>query len=68
VAVLFEAPSEFLAIKFSISAVVHASENSAKTADTISTSLLENNEDLVENLIGRLSVDAKDRVDIRVVS
>lgn len=66
--VLLEAPRELLAIKLSIFAVVHSAENSAEATDPVGASLLQDDEDFVEDLMGRLSGDSEDRVNVGAVA
>ena len=66
--VLLEAPRELLAIKLSIFAVVHSAENAAEPTDPVGASLLQDDEDFVENLMGRLSGDSEDRVNVGAVA
>jgi hypothetical protein len=67
-AVLLESPLEFVAVKLSIAAVVHASEYNAKSTDTMDTAGLQDDEDLINNLTWCLSGYTKYRIDIGIVS
>jgi hypothetical protein len=66
--ILLKAPLEFVAVKFSITAVVHASENNAKTTNAMNSTSLQDNEDLINNLTWGLSCYTKYWIDIWVVS
>ena len=67
-AVLFESPLELVSVKLSIAAVVHASEDYAESADPVNTSVLEDDEDLVDDLTRGLSGYTKYRIHIGVVT
>jgi hypothetical protein len=68
VPVLLESPGELLTVKSAVVAVVHSAENAAKSTDTVCPSLLQDNENFVKHLIGRLSGNAKHWVNIRAVA
>jgi hypothetical protein len=57
-----------MAVKFAITTVIHASEDNTKTTDSMNTSLLKDNKDLVKNLARGFSGNTKDWVDIWVVA
>ena len=67
-AIFLKTPSEFLTVKLSIVAVIHSAENTAKSSDTIGTSLLKDNKNLIKDSIGRFSVDTEDCINIGAVS
>ncbi len=66
--VFLKSPSELLAVKLSVVAVIHSAEDTSKSSDTIGSSLLKDNKDLIEDSIGWLSCDAEDCVDIGAVA
>ena len=66
--VFLKSPSELLAVKLSVVAVIHSAEDTSKSSDTIGSSLLKDNKDLIEDSIGWLSCDAEDCVDIWAVA
>ena len=66
--VLLETPSELLTVEFAVATVVHAAEHSAEATDAVGTSLLEDDEYLVEHLEGRFSGDAEDGVHVGAVA
>ncbi len=66
--VILQYPSELLAVQLSIVAVIHSAEDTAESSDTIGTSLLKDNKDLIEDSIGGFSGDAEDCVDIGAVA
>ena len=68
VAVLAQTPHELVSVHLLVTVVVHAAEDDSEAADTVSTTGLQGVEDLLENLIGRLSLDTEDRVDVGVVA
>ena len=67
-AIFLKSPCELLPVKLSIVAVIHSAEDTAKSSDTIGTSLLKDNKDLIEDSIGGLSCNAEDCVDIGAVA
>jgi hypothetical protein len=68
VAIFLESPCELLPVKLSIVAVIHSAEDTAKSSDTIGTSLLKDNKDLIKDSIGGLSGNPEDWVNIGTVA
>jgi len=68
VAVFTEAPHEFVAVKFLITVIVHASEHKSEAADAVSTSGVEGLSDLVEDLVWWLALGSERGVNVRVVT
>ena len=68
VTVLTETPHELVAVHLAVTIVVHAAEDDAEATDAVSTTGLQGVEDLLEHLIGWLTLDAEHWVHVRVVS
>lgn len=66
--VFFETPHEFIAIELAATVVIHSAEDNAETSDAIGTSGFKSGFNLVENLIRGFSGQAKDCIDVGVVS
>jgi len=68
VAVFTEAPHEFVTVEFLVTVIVHASEDEAETADTVSTSGVEGVSDLGEHLVWGLTAGSEGGVNVGVVA
>jgi len=68
VAVLTETPHELIAVHLAVTVVVHAAENNSEATDAVSTTRLQGIQNLLKNLIGRLSGDTEDGIDVGVVA
>jgi len=68
VTILLKSPCEFLTVEPSISAIIHSAENATKTSNSVGTSLLKDNEDLIKDSIGGLSGDTENWIDIRAIT
>jgi hypothetical protein len=68
VAIFLKSPGELLTVKLSVIAIIHSAENTAKSSDTIGTSLLKDNKNLIKDSIGGFSGDTEDCVNIGAIS
>ena len=66
--VFAETPHELVAVHLAVTIVVHSAEDDAEAADAVTSTLFQYSEDLLQDLIGRLTGRSEDRVDIRVVT
>merc|ERR1719223_2534198 len=68
VAILSQTPHELVSVHLFVTIIIHAAEDNSKSADSVGAPSLELAQDLVENLIGWLTLHSKDWVHIWVVS
>jgi len=68
VTVLTETPHELIAVHLAITVVVHAAENYSEATDAVGTTSLKSIQNLLKNLIRRLSGDTENGIDVGVVA
>ena len=68
VAVLAKTPHELVAVHLFVSIVVHAAEYDSQATDSVRATGLHRVEDLLKDLVRRLTLNSKDGVDVRVVA